>query len=222
VSFGLSLLFLVLIASLGTAALAQEAQQTPPVDLPPAADPSSAPPPPPLPDLATFQADLGTAGRVALEKGPADPERLGCFDRLLLHRPGVEKPEILFETEGRRLAAIQAEPFSSPTDRDLLLTLDPGGSGGYAEFVLFGRAGSRLKPIWESKGLKGATARLERRDGRPVLTVEHLELAPPAGGPGSRATRVTTWYGWENGQVAPLPGVSPTSTALPPASDLTP
>ncbi|MFZ2960829.1 MAG: hypothetical protein WA705_28460 [Candidatus Ozemobacteraceae bacterium] len=150
---------------------------------------------PDVAEVASFQIDLGTLGVVNLEKGPVVSDTTARQDRLVLRKPGTPSPETLFETKGRRLVAIAVATFSNPGSKDLLLTLDPGGSGGFIEFVLLGASGTSLLRLWEPEAIKGGAASFQQVEGKTVLFVDSLEISPAK----KEASKISTAYRWENG-----------------------
>ena len=150
---------------------------------------------PGIPEIMNFHTDLPGFGTITLEKGPVNPDKIAREDRLVLRRTKDAPPEILFESKGRRLMSIRTISLTNPTVPDLLLTLDPGGSGGFIEFVLIGASGTALLPLWEPDGIKGGSATVRTDDGKTILVIDSIDVTPEK----NEAFKVTTTWRWENG-----------------------
>ena len=150
---------------------------------------------PGIPEIMNFHADLPGFGTLTLEKGPVNPDKTAREDRLVLRRAKEAEPEVLFASKGRRLMSIKKGALTNATVPDLLLTLDPGGSGGFIEFVLIGASGTALIPLWEPDGIKGGSATFQTVDGKTVLVIDSIDVTPGK----EEAFKVTTTWRWENG-----------------------
>lgn len=150
-----------------------------------------------------FAAELGAVGSVVLERGAVEPGVTRRDDRLQWSRPGGSGSETIFESGGRRVVEVVAGHFSNPVSKDLLVTLDPGGSGGYVEFVLLGASGSRIVPLWEPDGVKSGRGTIARYQGEPVLAIDHLMVEPSVHARSATGTRVLSLHRWRKGMVDP-------------------
>lgn len=128
------------------------------------------------------QSDISTGarGRMVLEKKQAD-NSLARIDRILIIN-GSDTTEV-FNSEGRAIEQVLEEDLDLDGNKELLLQMDLGGSGGFKEFALLRYQNGKFEPIWEETGYKAGEASIEDPDGdgRPNLFIKYgnTEVKPP-------------------------------------------
>ncbi|MBF0499450.1 MAG: hypothetical protein HQM09_04925 [Candidatus Riflebacteria bacterium] len=130
----------------------------------------------PLSEIATFQVDLGSLGVLELIKDP-NPGAIGRFDELVLKKDRKAVSGIsIFKTEGRQLVDVQIGAFTASGAKDIALTLDTGGTGGFVDILLLSKTGETISPIWEDDTIKGGRVSFQKGDSnhRPRFVVWSL------------------------------------------------
>lgn len=169
---------------------------------PPAAEPAGSnpgedePQVPPRDKVASFQLDLGPLGTLLLVEGKREGA-VGHFDELVLASGSVLTP--VLKTDGRCLVETVVGEFTAPGAKDVLLTLDTGGAGGFVDLVLLSVVEGKVISLWEEEAVKGGRATFEDRtgDGRPELVVRRLEEDMASG----RVSPKTEVYTFQDGKV---------------------
>ncbi len=132
-------------------------------------------------EIASFEMDLGKVGVISLVKGKPEPETVGRFDKFVIKTKDSPKEKVVFETEGRILTSIQTVEISGGPSKDLLLTLDTGGSGGFVDFVLLSPASETYAPTWEEEAVKAGQVSVEDKDGDGKPEIVMKSVAMPEG-----------------------------------------
>lgn len=152
--------------------------------------------------LTPAEFDFGELGIVKFVEGALIPEVSGRFDKLVLVPPtGKGEEKVLFETEGRILDKWEVVSLGGSGSKQLLLTLDPGGNGGFKEFALLASSDQGLVVIWEETMKMGvAEVKDVNGDQKPDLVLTGTEMDPATGKVGPK----TMEYTWKNGHLGAL------------------
>jgi len=178
---------------------------------------------PPREKIASFQCDLAPFGLLTFVPGRQEGA-VGHFDELILFAgPNAASGSdggvgsgakvgsgtgfgavagsgtIVFKTEGRKLVDVQTCDFSAQGLKDVVLTLDTGGSGGFVDFALLSVASQSVVTIWERETVKGGQAAFGdvNGDGRPELLIKGFEEDPATG----KISEVKSVYSFSEGKV---------------------
>lgn len=116
-------------------------------------------------EIASFELDLGKIGVLTLIKGKPEPDKVGRFDKFVIKAKDSPDEKVVYQTEGRILTSIQAVDVTGGPSKDLLLTLDTGGSGGYVDFALLSPASGSYIAKWEEEAIKSGQVMVEDKDG---------------------------------------------------------
>lgn len=97
------------------------------------------------------QSDISVSkkGRMLLER-KQDDDSIAHNDRILL-KNGSDTLEV-FASEGRAIEQVLEEDLDGDGERELLVQMDIGGSGGFKEFALLQVRDGKYLPIWEETG----------------------------------------------------------------------
>ncbi|NCB39839.1 MAG: hypothetical protein EOM80_13830 [Erysipelotrichia bacterium] len=142
------------------------------------------------------QSDISVSakGRLVLERSQAE----GTFarnDRIILKAPG-ETVEV-FASEGRAVENVIEEDIDGSGERELLIQMDLGGSGGFKEFALLQLKDGKYETVWEETGFCAGHAAIEDRDGDGRLSIyidyTNTDIEPPK--------EETAIFVFENGEV---------------------
>ncbi|MBI3037820.1 tetratricopeptide repeat protein [bacterium] len=148
----------------------------------------------------TLGLDLGESGRLVISHDPGMLQGEG-IDRLLL-KTGSNQPIEIFSSEGGAISALKAGDIDGDGVKEVLLVLDPGGSGGYSDLVLLQRQAEVFKTIWELEGLQGAKAFFAdlNGDGKKDILIRHVKAFADMEGFAEK-TSVFTFF---KGKISPL------------------
>lgn len=184
--------------------------------------------------------DLGAKGKLTHIQGKVEQDTVGRFDKLVLVPADSTDPEqdgtIVFETEGRRLIAWEARDMDGDQSPEVLLTLDPSGSGGFVDFFVLSASGTTFAPIWEDTLQVGQASFADRDgDGKPEIVLSCVEQELDRKDPASKTAvlklqdgRIEVVEGRLHSDVEPAgvePALAPgedadtTEPALPPDED---
>lgn len=146
--------------------------------------------------------NLGDLGTVKVIEGARVPDVTGRFDKLVLvSASGNEEPRVIFETEGRVLDKWEVVSLDGSGTKQLLLTLDPGGNGGFKEFALLTPANGSFEVIWEETMKMGvAEVKDVNGDQKPDLILSGTEMDPATGKVGPKTLDFT----WKDGKLVAL------------------
>ena len=142
------------------------------------------------------QSDVSVSdrGRIVLERRQAD-DSIARMDRIILEN-GSDTVE-LFASEGRAIEQVLEEDLDLDGEKELLIQMDLGGSGGFKEFALLQSKDGKYTQIWEETGFCAGNAMIADRDGdgRPNIYIEHTntEVKP--------AREETAIFTLENGEI---------------------
>ena len=103
------------------------------------------------------QSDVSVSerGRIVLERRQAD-DSIARLDRIILEN-GSDTVE-LFASEGRAIEQVLEEDLDLDGEKELLIQMDLGGSGGFKEFTLLHNKDGKYTPIWEETGFCAGNA----------------------------------------------------------------
>jgi len=145
------------------------------------------------------QSDISQSkkGRLVLEKKQAD-DSIARNDRVLLIN-GSDTCEV-FASEGSAIQEIIEEDLDLDGEKELLIQMDLGGSGGFKEFVLLQFKNGKYETIWEETGFKAGDASIEDRDGdgRPNLYILYVDAET------TPAQEKTAAFTLTNGELKPV------------------
>ncbi len=146
--------------------------------------------------------NLGDLGTVKVLEGTPVPDVTGRFDKLVLvPADGKEEQKVIFETEGRILDKWEVVSLDGSGTKQLLLTLDPGGNGGFKEFALLTPANGSFEVIWEETMKMGAAEVKDvNGDQKPDLVLSGTEMDPATGKIGPK----TLEFAWKDGKLVAL------------------
>lgn len=142
------------------------------------------------------QSDVSVSerGRIVLERRQAD-DSIARMDRIILEN-GSDTVE-LFASEGRAIEQVLEDDLDLDGQKELLIQMDLGGSGGFKEFALLQNKDGKYAQIWEETGFCAGNAMIADRDGdgRPNIYIEYAntEVKP--------TREETAIFTLENGEV---------------------
>ncbi|HNV68057.1 MAG TPA: hypothetical protein PKO06_00065 [Candidatus Ozemobacteraceae bacterium] len=156
----------------------------------------------PLLAIMPTELNLGDLGVVKVVEGTPPPETTGRFDKLVLMPPsGTGEGKVIFETEGRILEKWEIVSLAGTESRQLLLTLDPGGNGGFKEFALLVPMNQGFEVIWEETMKMGsAEVKDVNGDQKPDLVLTGTEMDPATG----KVRPQTMEFTWTDGKLLAL------------------
>jgi hypothetical protein len=120
-------------------------------------------------------------GTISLVKDPTTG-KIAHHDKVVLKTSGCATAEsIVFESEGRSIVSMTASDLDGDGISEVLLTMDPGGTGGFMEFALLASFTGSLKMVGEEltpfkKGV--ASFRDVDKEGNPDIVITFIECEP--------------------------------------------
>lgn len=120
------------------------------------------------------EVSVSERGRILLERRQAD-DSIARLDRIILEN-GSDTVE-LFASEGRAIEQVLEEDLDLDGEKELLIQMDLGGSGGFKEFSLLHNKDGKYTQIWEETGFCAGNAMIADRDGdgRPNIYIEYAD-----------------------------------------------
>lgn len=145
------------------------------------------------------QSDISVSkkGRMLLER-KQDDNSIARNDRILL-KNGSDTLEV-FASEGRAIEQVLEEDLDGDGEREVLVQMDLGGSGGFKEFALLQVKDGKYLPIWEETGFCTGNASIVDADEEGRLNV-YIEYTDTDVKPAKETTAV---FALNNGQLTKI------------------
>lgn len=105
-----------------------------------------------------------------------DSESLAHNDRLQLISKNGEK-NYIYSSEGRNIEKVLQPDLDGDGNKEILIQMDLGGSGGYKEFALLKSEEGIYKTFWESTGFSGAKTMLvaDKSSGKARVSIKYFD-----------------------------------------------
>ena len=139
---------------------------------------------------------IGQGGKLYIEHTQIEG-MIGSFDKIIRDR--LNRPIVIFDSEGRRIEKVYEEDLNHDGDAELLVQMDLGGSAGYKEFALLQHDSGSYKLLWEDTGYPNAKVTFRKYMGKTVIYIRYLntEFDPPK-------TKTKAFEFLEDGRVIPM------------------